>query len=425
MAGAGARRAAGRHRRHGAQPRRGGRSGAPSCRRSACRASCSTRERWTSSSTELAALTAGRARAGAGHQARARRPDPGGRRRASRRCSRPAASTALEVTEAGLREGVFFARQLATGDPPLVADVRRASVRNLAAPVPRRLAARRARRARSRCRCSTCWPRPGCMPATPAERELLWAAALLHDIGMAVDYDDHHKHSRYLILNAGLPGFTPREVALIAQMARYHRKGTPALGRPRAADAQGRRASCWTAARRCCGWPSSSSAPRPGRARRRDVDGRRRPRRASSCGPTATSRVARWAAERQRDAVRARVRARRWRSPRPAARRSGQRAGRKRVARRRSPAMATASSGRPCQSAPASAAGSAAMTASGASAPPPLHREAVAVDAGAKAVLAQAQLVGAVGGCGAARREQGLEGDHERIGADGGVVAGR
>ena len=63
-----------------------------------------------------------------------------------------------------------------------------------------------------------------------AERELLWAAAMLHDIGMAVDYDDHHKHSRYLILNAGLPGFTPREVALIAQIARYHRKGSPGFG---------------------------------------------------------------------------------------------------------------------------------------------------------------------------------------------------
>ena len=31
---------------------------------------------------------------------------------------------------------------------------------------------------------------------------------MLHDIGVAVDYDDHHKHSRYLILNAGLPGFS-------------------------------------------------------------------------------------------------------------------------------------------------------------------------------------------------------------------------
>ena len=62
------------------------------------------------------------------------------------------------------------------------------------------------------------------------ERELLWAAAILHDIGTAVDYDDHHKHSRYLILNAGLPGFSPRETALIGQAARYHRKGRPGLG---------------------------------------------------------------------------------------------------------------------------------------------------------------------------------------------------
>jgi exopolyphosphatase/guanosine-5'-triphosphate,3'-diphosphate pyrophosphatase len=53
---------------------------------------------------------------------------------------------------------------------------------------------------------------------------------VLHDIGMSVDYDDHHKHSRYLILNAGLPGFDPREVALVAQAARYHRKGMPDFG---------------------------------------------------------------------------------------------------------------------------------------------------------------------------------------------------
>ena len=67
------------------------------------------------------------------------------------------------------------------------------------------------------------------------ERELLWAAAMLHDIGTAVDYDDHHKHSRYLILNAGLPGYSPRETALIGQMARYHRKGEPGAARVRPA----------------------------------------------------------------------------------------------------------------------------------------------------------------------------------------------
>ena len=67
----------------------------------------------------------------------------------------------------------------------------------------------------------------GVQPGDRWERELLWCACVLHDIGMSVDYDDHHKHSRYLILNAGLPGFAPREVALIAQAARYHRKGMP------------------------------------------------------------------------------------------------------------------------------------------------------------------------------------------------------
>ena len=52
---------------------------------------------------------------------------------------------------------------------------------------------------------------------------------MLHYICVSVDYDDHHKHSRYLILNAGLPGWTQREIALVAQMARYHSKGSPGL----------------------------------------------------------------------------------------------------------------------------------------------------------------------------------------------------
>jgi exopolyphosphatase/guanosine-5'-triphosphate,3'-diphosphate pyrophosphatase len=59
------------------------------------------------------------------------------------------------------------------------------------------------------------------------ERELLWAAGVLHDIGTAIDYDDHHRHSHYLILNAGLPGFDPRELVLVGLIARYHRKGDP------------------------------------------------------------------------------------------------------------------------------------------------------------------------------------------------------
>jgi len=135
---------------------------------------------------------------------------------------------AVEVTEGGLREGVFFAAHL-DGDPPLLKDVRRSSVLNLAAqyhadPAHTEHVGALALGLFDELAAA------GLHPGEAEERELLWAACVLHDIGMSVDYDDHHKHSRYLILNAGLPGFAPVEVALIAQAARYHRKGTPDLG---------------------------------------------------------------------------------------------------------------------------------------------------------------------------------------------------
>jgi exopolyphosphatase/guanosine-5'-triphosphate,3'-diphosphate pyrophosphatase len=140
---------------------------------------------------------------------------------------------ALEVTEAGLREGVFFERHLAPdGDPPLFDDVRRATVVNLAAQygMDPRTNPHTEHVAKLALDLFDELAAAGLHPGDPAERELLWASALLHDIGMTVDYDDHHKHSRYLVLNAGLPGFSQREMALIGQAVRYHRKGMPSLG---------------------------------------------------------------------------------------------------------------------------------------------------------------------------------------------------
>jgi len=136
----------------------------------------------------------------------------------------------LEVTEAGLREGVFFEHHL--GDPPLFEDVRHASVVNLAAQygMDPEHSPHTAHVARLALGLFDELAAAGVHEGEAVERELLWAAALLHDIGMTVDYDDHHKHSRYLILNAGLPGFEQREIALIGQAVRYHRKGTPSLG---------------------------------------------------------------------------------------------------------------------------------------------------------------------------------------------------
>jgi len=140
-----------------------------------------------------------------------------------------AGAEALEVTEAGLREGVFLSEHLAPADPPLLADVRAASVRNLAARYHDDLV-HPEHVARLALQMWDALAAAGAHSGDPTERELLRAAALLHDIGMTVDYDDHHKHSRYLILNAGLPGFSPREVALLGQIARYHRKGDPGFG---------------------------------------------------------------------------------------------------------------------------------------------------------------------------------------------------
>jgi exopolyphosphatase / guanosine-5'-triphosphate,3'-diphosphate pyrophosphatase len=61
----------------------------------------------------------------------------------------------------------------------------------------------------------------------PRDRRLLFAAALLHDVGGVVSLKSHHKHALYLITRSELPGFTPREMFLVGCVARYHRKAPP------------------------------------------------------------------------------------------------------------------------------------------------------------------------------------------------------
>jgi len=60
------------------------------------------------------------------------------------------------------------------------------------------------------------------------ERDILEAAALLHNIGLYIAHSSHHRHSYYLVRNTEqLAGFTEQETELIAQVARYHRKSGP------------------------------------------------------------------------------------------------------------------------------------------------------------------------------------------------------
>jgi exopolyphosphatase/guanosine-5'-triphosphate,3'-diphosphate pyrophosphatase len=64
------------------------------------------------------------------------------------------------------------------------------------------------------------------------ERELIEYGALLHDIGLHIARERHHKHSQYLILNGDLRNFAREEVRIIANIARYHRKAWPDASHP-------------------------------------------------------------------------------------------------------------------------------------------------------------------------------------------------
>jgi exopolyphosphatase / guanosine-5'-triphosphate,3'-diphosphate pyrophosphatase len=58
-------------------------------------------------------------------------------------------------------------------------------------------------------------------------RKLLKIAAILHDIGIFVNTRRHHKHSYYLIQNSQIPGIKESERAIVAAIARYHRRAFP------------------------------------------------------------------------------------------------------------------------------------------------------------------------------------------------------
>ena len=126
------------------------------------------------------------------------------------------------VSGAGLREGLFFEHFLADQPRPLFDDMRAFSVQNLAYQYnyePEHIA-------RVRELSLSLFDQFAELHGYGAwERELLGHAATIHDIGVAVSYYDHHKHSAYLVLNSELQGFAHREQVILALLSRFHRKG--------------------------------------------------------------------------------------------------------------------------------------------------------------------------------------------------------
>jgi exopolyphosphatase/guanosine-5'-triphosphate,3'-diphosphate pyrophosphatase len=79
------------------------------------------------------------------------------------------------------------------------------------------------------------------------ERELLGSAARIHDVGTRISPDKHHKHGAYVVEHAGLRGFSPDEVALMACIIRFQRGSAPRASYPPfAALTAGEREACRT-----------------------------------------------------------------------------------------------------------------------------------------------------------------------------------
>jgi exopolyphosphatase/guanosine-5'-triphosphate,3'-diphosphate pyrophosphatase len=61
----------------------------------------------------------------------------------------------------------------------------------------------------------------------PYERELLEFSALVHGVGRQIGYADRHRHSRYIVRNSTLRGFTDEEIELLGLLVFYHRQERP------------------------------------------------------------------------------------------------------------------------------------------------------------------------------------------------------
>ncbi len=130
------------------------------------------------------------------------------------------------VSGQGVREGIFYSHFLLSNTGGVIPHLREFSVLNLA-----RIYGRHPTHSEqvSRLALALFDQSSERHQLGALEREYLWAAAQLHDVGTVIDYYDHPEHSAYIVLHSGLPGFTHRETALIAQLCLYHRKGRPGL----------------------------------------------------------------------------------------------------------------------------------------------------------------------------------------------------
>lgn len=54
-------------------------------------------------------------------------------------------------------------------------------------------------------------------------KTLLQTAAILHDIGVFIRYDDHNLHSHYIIRNSEIFGLSKKDITIVSEIAKYHK----------------------------------------------------------------------------------------------------------------------------------------------------------------------------------------------------------
>jgi exopolyphosphatase/guanosine-5'-triphosphate,3'-diphosphate pyrophosphatase len=64
------------------------------------------------------------------------------------------------------------------------------------------------------------------------EQLLLEVASIVHDIGGFVAARGHHRHTYYLLINSEVFGLSGMDLEIVANVARYHRKGGPQSDHP-------------------------------------------------------------------------------------------------------------------------------------------------------------------------------------------------
>ena len=68
---------------------------------------------------------------------------------------------------------------------------------------------------------------------TSDDKQMLSWAAMLHEVGLQINYSGYHRHGSYIVLNTPMPGFNREQQEILGALVRMHRKKIHASAFPR------------------------------------------------------------------------------------------------------------------------------------------------------------------------------------------------